>query len=426
MGLLVLVLAIISALVLIFAPQVVLIFAPGFAQLPQKFDITVQLLRLTFPYLLLISLTAFFGSILQSYDKFALPALAPVLLNVLMIAGALCLAPHLSTPIMALGVAVLVAGLAQMLVLTPSLYKANLLPMPRLDVQDDGVKKIIALMLPAIFGVSVTQVNLMLGTVYASLMTSGSVTWLYNAERLSELPLGLIGVAIGTVILPTLSRARGDLDEVRFTHTLDWAARLMWLFGLPASVAVALLAEPLIATLFLRGKFTLNDAHMSALALQGMAGGILGFMLIKIFAPAFFARQDSKTPVRIGMIAVFANMVFSLALVGVFWALGLALHPALALATSLSSLLNAYLLYAKLKSHGIYRYDSAWRARFWRYGIASAVMGVALCLALPYFPKSGDQMARVIYLLGLCAIGAMTYAGTLLITGFKPRELRHD
>lgn len=425
MGALMLFTGLLTLVVVALAPQVITLFAPGFLQKPVQFSAASQLLVLTFPYLFFIALTAFFSSILQSHEQFALPALAPVLLNITMIAGALYLAPLFETPIMALGVAVLVAGILQMAILLPSLWRRNLLGRPVLDFKDSGVKRILTLMLPAIFGVSVTQINLLLTSIYASLMQSGSVTWIYNAERLSELPLGLIGVAIGTVILPNLSRACAQGADADFAKTLDWAARLIWLVGLPASAAMAMIAKPLMATLFMRGQFTLQDAHMSALALQSMAGGVLGFMLIKIYAPAFFARQNTKTPVRIGVLCVLANMVFALIFMGVYHLLNLPLHAGLALATSASSLLNATLLYRAMRHDKIFHYPTTWRKRFTQYTVSTISMVIALWLALPYFPYHAGQIVRIGALIGLCAWGACIYALTLLGTGFRPKELKY-
>lgn len=422
-GALALILLTLTAIVIALSPWVVAVFAPGFD--PQKAALASDLLKITFPYLFFISMTAFFGGILQSYGHFAAPAFAPALLNVSMIAAALLLAPLLDTPIMALAIAVAVSGALQTLIQLPPLWRKNLLVLPSIDFGDEGLKRIFRLMLPAIFGVSVTQINLLLNTAFASLMIGGSVSWLYTAERLSELPLGLIGVAIGTVILPSLSKSQADKNAAHFTKTLDWAARLVALVGLPASVAIFALADTLIATLFVRGEFSLRDARMSGFALQGLAGGILGFMLIKIFAPAFFARQDSKTPVKIGVIAVLANMLFSGAFLGIFYWLNLPLHGALALATSGASLVNAGLLYRALNRRGIYRFGKAQWAFFGKCALACFVMLLALQAALPYFPLRGNDAAQVAALLALCVFGALVYGLCALALGIRPRHLRH-
>ncbi len=422
-GALLLILMTLTVAVIALAPYVVAVFAPGFDG--EKASLASVLLRLTFPYLLFISMTAFLGSILQSYGRFATPAFAPVLLNLTMILGALCLAPMLSPPIMALGYAVAVAGLLQMLIQLPELYKDNLLAAPKIDFQHEGVRRILKLMLPAIFGVSVTQINLLLNTIFASLMIGGSVSWLYAAERLSELPLGLIGVAIGTVILPSLSSAQAKNDDTSFKDTLNWAARLIILVGLPASVAMFVLSDLLMITLFQRGQFSHHDALMSALALKSLSGGILGFMLIKIFAPAFFARQDTKTPVKIGIISVFANMLFSVMFIGIFHLIKLPLHGGLALATTAASFVNAALLYYYLHTRNIWRFDGTWLKLFGQFGLATTAMAAALYAVMPYFPTHGTEWLRIAVLLGLCVLGAAVYAITLLMTGFRPHQLKH-
>ncbi|MGO3875275.1 MAG: murein biosynthesis integral membrane protein MurJ [Psychrobacter celer] len=424
-GALLLVLSMLTVLVILIAPWVVTLFAPGFAEQPDKFAITAELLRLTFPYLLFISMTAFASGILQSYGRFAAPAFAPVLLNLCMIGGALIFAPMFDTPIMALGYAVAIAGLLQFLIQLPQLWQQKLLVAPKVDFKHEGVRRILKLMLPAIFGVSVTQINLLLNTVFASLMIGGSVSWLYAAERMSELPLGLIGVAIGTVILPSLSKSEAQKDDVSFKKTIDWAARLIILVGVPASAALFILADVLMQALFLRGEFTLLDSQMSALALRSMAGGILGFMLIKIFAPAFFARQDTKTPVKIGIISVFANMIFSVVFIGIFYFLEMPLHGGLALATTGAAFVNAGLLYYFLYQREIFRFGSHWKKLFAQFAIATSAMIAALYVMLPYFPTDEAQWQRIIALLVMCAVGAAVYGVVLLATGFRPRQLKH-
>lgn len=424
-GALLLVLSMLTVLVILIAPWVVTLFAPGFAEQPDKFAITAELLRLTFPYLLFISMTAFASGILQSYGRFAAPAFAPVLLNLCMIGGALIFAPMFDTPIMALGYAVAIAGLLQFLIQLPQLWQQKLLVAPKVDFKHEGVRRILKLMLPAIFGVSVTQINLLLNTVFASLMIGGSVSWLYAAERMSELPLGLIGVAIGTVILPSLSKSEAQKDDVSFKKTIDWAARLIILVGVPASAALFILADVLMQALFLRGEFTLRDSQMSALALRSMAGGILGFMLIKIFAPAFFARQDTKTPVKIGIISVFANMIFSVVFIGIFYFLEMPLHGGLALATTGAAFVNAGLLYYFLYQREIFRFGSHWKKLFAQFAIATSAMIAALYVMLPYFPTNEAQWQRIIALLVMCAVGAAVYGVVLLATGFRPRQLKH-
>ncbi|OOR92787.1 murein biosynthesis integral membrane protein MurJ [Moraxella caviae] len=428
-GVLSLVLLVLTVAVIALAPFVVSVFAPGFNDDAAKFSAATELLRLTFPYLFFISLTAFLGSILQSYGRFAAPAFAPVLLNVCMIGGALFAMPLfeagvIGAPIMALGWAVAISGVLQLAIQLPELYRQKLLIAPKVDFRHEGVQRILKLMMPAIFGVSVTQINLLLNTVFASLMIGGSVSWLYAAERLSELPLGLIGVAIGTVILPSLSASRANARDDEFRLTLDWAARLIVLVGLPASLAMFALSDVLMNALFVRGEFSTHDAAMSGLALKSMAGGILGFMLIKIFAPAFFAGQDTKTPVKIGIVSVFANMIFSVIFIGLFYLANLPLHGGLALAATGASFVNAGLLYYFLHTRGIFRFGAHWRRMGAQFAIAAAAMMASLYIALPYYPAEGEMWHKISILLGLCMLGAAVYAVVLLATGFRPRQLK--
>ena len=323
-GMLGLVLTALTALCVVASPYLIMLFAPGFRGEPSKLQLAGELLAITFPYLLLISLTAFCGSILNSFGRFAVPSFTPVLLNLSLIGATLFLTPFFAEPVMALAWGVFIAGVAQLLFQLPFLARMQLLPVPRLVPGDPGVKRIMLLMLPALFGVSVSQINLLLDTVLASFLATGSVSWLYYADRLTELPLGAFGIAIGTVILPSLSRQHAAQDPKAFSATLDWALRMVLLVGVPAALALALLAEPLIATLFLRGAMTSEAVVQSAAALQAYSLGVLTFMLIKVLAPGYFARQDMKTPVRIAVISMLANMLFNLLLI---WPLMMAESP---------------------------------------------------------------------------------------------------
>ena len=326
---------------------------------------------------------------------------------------------------MALGYAVAIAGLLQLLIQLPQLSQQKLLVMPKIDFKHEGVRRILKLMLPAIFGVSVTQINLLLNTIFASLMIGGSVSWLYAAERMSELPLGLIGVAIGTVILPSLSKSEAQKDDANFKKTIDWAARLIVVVGLPAAAALFMLADVLMQALFMRGEFTLRDAQMSGLALRSMAGGILGFMLIKVFAPAFFARQDIRTPVKIGIISVFANMIFSVIFIGIFHWLEIPLHGGLALATTGAAFVNSGLLYYFLHKRDIFRFGSHWKKLFAQFIGSTLAMIAALYFMIPYFPTDSAQWQRLVALLIMCTVGAGVYAVVLIASGFRPHQLKH-
>lgn len=411
---------------LVAAPSILYLYAGGFQDDPAKFAQLVDMFRLTFPYLLFMALTAFASSILNSYGAFMSSAFSPVLLNLVMIFAAWFVAPHLYPPVMALGWAVLVAGLLQFAIQLPELWRKKLLIAPKLDFKHEGVQRILKLMLPALFGVSVTQINLLLNTFWASHLQNGSVSWLYSAERMTELPLGLIGVAIGTVILPSLSNTRSRADMAQFRAMLDWATKVILLIGLPASVALCMLARPIIQTLFQHGQFTVFDSEMTALALQCMSGGVISYMLIKVFAPGFYAQQDTKTPVRIGILTVFANMLITMILLGIFyWVDWHAKHMALALASSGSALVNAALLYRALHQRDIYRFGPHWKKIGLQYAFANLVMIGTLYLGVQGFDGEVSTWHRLAVLLGLCVAGILSYVGALLVSGFHPRELKH-
>ncbi len=425
-GCLLTVMSLLTLFCMIAAPVILYVYAPGFHNDPAKFDLAVDMFRLTIPYLMFMSLTAFASSILNSYGSFASPAFSPVLLNVAMIAGAWWLAPHMATPIMALGWAVVAAGVLQLAIQIPELWNKKLLIPPKIDFKHEGVDRILKLMLPALFGVSVTQINLLLNTIWASFMQDGSVSWLYSAERMTELPLGLIGVAIGTVILPSLSMSKAEQDQAKFRRMLDWAARVIFLVGIPASIALFMLSTPIIEALFQHGAFDARDTQMTAMALQCMSGGVLAFMLIKVFAPGFYAIQDTKTPVRVGLMAVAANAILNVIFIGIFklidWQ---AEHMALAIASSGSALVNAGMLYFYLHKKDIFRFGAHWKKLFIQYAIANAVMIVALWIGLTWYKGDVSQWIRILEVVGLCVLGVFAYAVALLATGFRPRHLKH-
>ncbi|MFI8035285.1 murein biosynthesis integral membrane protein MurJ [Acinetobacter sp. ABJ_C3_5] len=407
------------------APAIIYLYAPGFHNDPEKFELAVDMFRLTIPYLMFMSLTAFASSILNSYGSFASPAFSPVLLNVAMIAGAWWLTPYMAEPIMALGWAVVAAGVLQLAIQIPELWKKNLLIPPKVDFKHEGVDRILKLMLPALFGVSVTQINLLLNTIWASFMQDGSVSWLYSAERMTELPLGLIGVAIGTVILPSLSARHAEQDQTKFRSMIDWAAKVIMLVGIPASIALFMLSTPIIQALFQRGEFTLEDTKMTALALQCMSAGVISFMLIKVFAPGFYAQQDTKTPVRVGLMAVAANAILNVVFIGLFklidWQ---AEHMALALASSGSALVNAGMLYFYLHKRNIFRFGAHWKKLAFQYAVANIAMIAALWYGLTWYQGEVSQWLRIAEVVGLCVVGVVAYLIGLLVTGFRPRHLK--
>ncbi|MBR9925495.1 MAG: murein biosynthesis integral membrane protein MurJ [Gammaproteobacteria bacterium] len=414
------ILALITALAMLGAPWLVWVFAPGFGRDPEKLAMTADMLRLTFPYLLLISLTAFSGSVLNTWNRFAVPAFTPVLLNISLIGAALLLMPLMEEPAMALAWGVLIAGAAQLAFQVPFLLRLGLLPTPWPNFAHEGVKRILKLMAPALFGVSVSQINLLLDTVLASLLTAGSVSWLYYSDRLVELPLGVFGVAIGTIILPALSKRHAEQSTEHFSAMLDWAIRVVLLLGVPAALALAVLAEPFLITLFHYGAMTDTDIQMAAMSLRAYAFGLVAFMVIKVLAPGFFARQDTKTPVKVGIIAMVANMVFNLLLI---WPLA---HAGLALATALSAFLNAGLLGYLLYRQKVLVFQPGWG----RYAVqlvgGSALMSIALYLAAPDWQEWLDfaLWQRIRWVAGLVVLGGGLYFAWLAAFGLRLRHFK--
>ena len=356
-----------TMIAIIAAPVIMYIYAPGFHGDEAKFALATDMFRLTIPYLLFMSLTAFASSILNSYGSFSTPAFAPVLLNIAMIAGALWLTPFMAEPIMALGWAVVIAGILQLAIQIPELWRKNLLIPPKVDFKHEGVDRIMKLMLPALFGVSVTQINLLLNTVWASFM----------------------------------------------------------LVGLPASIALFMLSTPIIQALFERGQFTFEDTQMTALALQCMSGGVIAFMLIKVFAPGFYAQQDTRTPVRVGLMAVAANAILNVIFIGFFklihWE---AEHMALALASTGSAMVNAGLLYFYLHQRNIFRFGAHWKKIFMQFMFANVVMIAALAYALSWYNGDVSQWMRVLEVLILCVVGVVAYLAALVAAGFRPRHIK--
>lgn len=421
------VLVAVTVLAVVGAPLVATLFAPGFIGDAVKFDAAIDLIRITFPYLLFISLAGFAGGILNSFDRFAVPAFTPVWLNVCLIGAALAAVPLGLRPVYALAWGVFAAGIIQLLFQLPFLAQIHLLPRPTWGWRDPGVRRIVRLMGPAMFGVSVSQINLLLDTVLASFLPTGSVSWLYYSDRITELPLGVFAVAAGTVILPNLSRQHAAKSEQAFSATLDWALRFILLVAVPASVALIIIAEPLLTTLFYDGdSITAHDIDMATVSLQAFACGLTAFMLIKVLAPGFYARQDLRTPVRIGIIAMIANMVFNLALVFPLHHYLRVGHAGLALATTLAAFLNAGLLYHGLKKTRVFQPRPGW-GRFWLMlsfaNVAMAAVLVAFMWQLVDW-ASWHWWQRAGWLAVMSAAGFVVYVGALFAGGFKLRHLR--
>jgi putative peptidoglycan lipid II flippase len=408
---------------MIAAPLLILLFAPGFYQHGDQYRLGVEMLRITFPYLFFISLTAFAGGILNTWGYFAVPALTPALLNIVMIAAAVWLSPLLTEPVTALAWGVLLAGMVQLAVQIPALSRAGLLPKPRLAFSDPGVQRVMKLIAPAIFGVSVTQLNLLINTLLASFLVSGSVSWLYYSDRLVEFPLGIFGVAIGTAILPHLSNHHVNLDGENFSRSLDWALRWVMLIGLPATFGLMLLAEPLMMTLFQYDQFSLRDAEMSRRSLATYSAGLIGLIALKVLIPGFSARQDLRTPARYAIYTLVANILLSLILVWILAPLEWG-HAGLALASSLSALLNAGLLLWKLWQERVYRPERGWVLFLGRLLLANVSMGMILNHAAGHNPwQSWTSMERITHLSLWILMGFFIYWACLWITGLRPMHV---
>src|SRR3982751_1447449 len=400
------------------APVVVYISAPGFASDPAKFDLTVTMLRITFPYIAFISLVALAAGILNTWNRFSVPAFTPSLLNVAFIIGALFFADHFNPPVLVLAWAVFAGGVLQLAFQVPYLHKMGLLPRWRLDFKHPAVRRILKLMAPAAFGVSISQISLLINTIFASFLVTGSVSWLYYADRLMEFPSGMLGVALGTIILPSLSKYHAAADHAEYARLLDWGLRLTVLLAVPAAVALAVLAIPLIAALFHYGRFTPEDAWMTQRAVVAYSIGLIGMILVKILAPGFYARQNIKTPVKIGILTLVLTQLMNLAFIGPLK------HAGLALAIGLGACLNAALLYRGLRAAGAYTPEPGWGAFLLKVGTAVALMALALFFVMgpaSWWLAAGWQQ-KLPPLIGLVVLGMLTYGAALALLGFRPRD----
>jgi putative peptidoglycan lipid II flippase len=418
-GMLTLVLVGLTALGVLCAPLLIGAFAPGFLGSGAKFVLASDLLRITFPYLMFVSLAALAGGILNTYGRFAVPAFTPVLLNLAMIAAAIWLSPRMEEPVTALAWGVFAGGVAQLAFQIPFLVKLRLVPVPRIAPGHEGMRRVLKLMTPVLFGASVVQLNLMVDTIIASFLVTGSVSWLYYADRLVEFPLGVFGIALSTAILPVMSErfVLGSGEE--FSKTLDWALRWVFVIGIPSSAGLAVLAEPMLCTLFQYGRLGAYDVEMSGRALVAYGLGLLGFTLVKVLAPAFFARQDTRTPVRIAVIAMLSNMTLSLLLVAPL------AHAGLALATTIAAMVNAGLLYRALRREGVYVPGAGWHALFARAFVAVLVMVAVLATLAPELDRwlAWSAGERIVNLLGWIVGGGAIYAVALWLAGLRPRHL---
>jgi putative peptidoglycan lipid II flippase len=410
------------------APLLVLVVAPGFVGEDGRFDLATAMLRFTFPYLFFVSMTAFAGGVLNTYGKFGAPAFTPVILNVVLIFAALWLAPQLEEPGMALAYGVFIAGAVQLAFQVPFLARIHAVPRPRWRPHHEGVRRVGTLMLPAIFGSSVAQVNVLLGGIIASLLGVGKISLLYYSDRLMEFPLGLFGIALATVTLPYLSRQAANQSMESFSDTVNWSMKLVVLIATPAAVGLIVLAGPLVTTIFYGGVFTRVDVEMAALSLQAFAAGLIGFSFVKILAPAYFAREDTRTPVKIGLIALAVNFVLSVLLAWWLTRIGFAgTHAGLALAISIAAVVNAWLLYRGLRRDGVVRFSPGWPAYLARVAAAN----VAMTAALVYLDRpldwwlSAGNWERAWWLGIIVMAGAAAYFAALVLCGARPSHFRH-
>ena len=400
------------------APWLVYLLAAGFERTPGKVELTAQLIRIIFPYILFVSLVSLAGGVLNVHRRFAIPAFTPVVLNLSVIAAALFLAPHVDPPILALAWGVAIGGVLQLALQFRPLARIAMLPRPSLNWKDEGVRRVLLAMGPALLGVSAAQISALINTQLAAWLGDGRVSWITYADRLMEFPSALLGVAIGTVLLPSLAKHHSDADHARYSGLIDWGLRLALLLALPAALALWLIAVPLIATLYQYGRFTVDDLWQVRAALLGYAVGLTALVLVKILAPGFYARQNLKTPVKIAFVTVLVTQALALLLM---WPLG---HAGLTLATSLGACVNAGLLFTFLYRRGHFVPHAGWLGFVARLGVALAVLGaVLLAVAGPSsFWLAATVWAKVGRLALVVAAGGFAYFATLYALGFRFRD----
>ncbi|MCV9880332.1 murein biosynthesis integral membrane protein MurJ [Brenneria izbisi] len=422
-GMLTLALALVTIAGMLAAPWVIMVTAPGFAATPERFELTTALLRVTFPYILLISLASMAGSVLNNWNRFSVPAFAPTLLNVSMIGFSLFAAPYFNPPVMALAWAVLVGGLLQLGYQLPYLKKIGMLVLPRIKWREPGVWRVMRLMGPAILGVSVSQISLIINTIFASFLVEGSVSWMYYADRLMEFPSGVLGVALGTILLPSLAKsfASGNVDE--YSRLMDWGLRLCFVLALPSAVALGILAQPLTVSLFQYGEFNAFDAAMTQRALIAYSVGLMGLIVVKVLVPGFYSRQDIKTPVKIAIVTLILTQIMNLIFIGPLQ------HAGLALSIGLASCINAGLLFWQLRKQDIFHPQPGWTPFLLKLGVAVVVMALVLIGLLWWMPAwdIGSMTHRIARLMVMVVAGAGAYFVTLALLGFRPRDFaRHS
>jgi putative peptidoglycan lipid II flippase len=417
-----LVVLLVAVLGIIGAPLLIYVSAPGFAADADKFALTVDLTRITFPYILFMALVALSAGILNTWSRFALPAFTPTLLNLSFIGMALFAAPYFDPPVMVLAWAVFLGGILQLTIQLPALRKIGMLPRFDFAPGDPGVRRVMKLMAPAVLGVSVAQISLLINTIFASFLVSGSVSWLYYADRLMEFPAGLLGAALGTILLPSLSRAHSSSQPEEFSSLLDWGLRLTFLLTLPAAIGLAMLGVPLLSTLFQHGAFTADDVLLTRQALVAYSFGLIGMILVKVLAPGFYAQQNIKTPVKIALLTLLATQAMNLAFIVPFK------HAGLALAIGLASCLNATLLFRGLRQRNIYQPKAGWMAFGMKLAVALLVLALTLWFGMGKETEwlTASTWTRVVHLSALVAAGVGVYFATLWVLGFRFRDFRRQ
>jgi putative peptidoglycan lipid II flippase len=418
--LLAIILFIVTLVGIVAAPILIYISAPGFVKDADKFALTVQLLRITSPYIFFISLVAVSAAILNTYNKFWVPAFAPILLNLCFIGAALWLAPYCDPPILAMGWAAFLGGAAQLAFQIPFLKKIDMLPKWNLNLKDAGVWRIIKKMGPAMFGVSIAQISLIINTIFASFLVVGSVSWLSYADRLMEFPSGLLGAALGTILLPSLSKHHADNSTEEYSKLLDWGLRLVFMLTLPAALALGLIAVPLVSTFFQHGAFDANAVMMTRNALVGYSVGLIGIISVKVLAPGFYARQDIRTPVKIGIATLIATQLMNLLFIFVLELQ----HAGLALSIGLGACFNSAILFFFLRKRGIYQPEPGWGKYFLKLGIALIALGLTLWFGMGSEQHwlTGHGWTRIIHLCWLVVLGVAVYFAVLFALGFRLKD----
>lgn len=415
-----LVLSIVTVIGILAAPVIVYFFAPGFGHDTERTILATQMLRLTFPFLMLVSLTAMCGAMLNTYGYFGVPAFTPVLLNISMIMAALYLSPHLSKPVVGLAWGVLIAGIVQYLFQLPFLHHRKLLVKPQIGFHDPGVKQVLKLMVPALFGVSIAQLNLMVDSIFASFLREGSVSWLYFTDRLTDFPLGVFGVAIATVILPHLSRRNAEQHTHKFSQALDWGLRLLLIIGVPSALGLAIFSMPLIATSFSYGHFSAHDVLQVQKSLITLSLGVPAFMMVKVLASGFYAQQNIKTPVKVGAFAMVVNTILCACFIQHF------AHAGLTLASTIAGYLNCGVLFTLLIRRGIYKPLAGWGRFLLQLTFANSLMSAYLWFTigtLEYW-LSKSLPLRVSLILANVLAAMVIYLLALRLSGMKPAQFR--